>query len=422
MDPRENVRRTQRERLAAMMEEVGARNPFYRRRLEAAGLRPQDLGAPEDLGRLPFLTKAELVEDQLANPPYGTFLTYAPDRYVRIHHTSGTTGRPLLWLDTEEDWRWWGACWAAVYRGADVTSQDRIFFAFSFGPFIGFWSAMEGARAIGALAIPGGGMDSATRLRAVLDHGATVVCSTPTYALHLAEVAEREGIAIREGRARVTLHAGEPGASIPAVRRRIETAWGARCRDHYGMTELGAAGIPCPLREDGFHLNETEFIAELIDPETGREAAGGRGELVMTNLGRWGSPVIRYRTGDLAEPDAGPCACGSPFVFLRGGILGRADDMVTVRGVNVFPAAIEAIVRELPEVVEFQAEVAKLRELEELTLRIEVAGDAAAVAPRLSDLVRRRLGLRPHVEVVPEGSLPRAELKARRFHVRRAKS
>ncbi len=413
-------RRHQGERLAAMIAEVGGRNPFYRQRLAAAGLRPDEIRAPEDLARLPFLTKGDLVQDQLSHPPYGTFLTYPPDRYVRQHQTSGTTGRPLRWVDTEEDWRWWGRCWAAVYAGAGVTAADRIFFAFSFGPFIGFWSAMEGARVVGALAIPGGGMDSASRLRAILEHGATVLCCTPTYALHLAQVAEREGIPIRESAIRATIHAGEPGASIPATQRRIEEAWGARCCDHYGMTELGAAGPPCPVRRDGVHLNEAEFIPEVIHPDT-RETLppGQRGELVMTNLGRWGSPVIRYRTGDLVEPEPGPCPCGSPFLFLRGGVVGRADDMVTVRGVNVFPGAIEAIVRELPEVVEFSVEVTKRRALEELGIRIEVAGDGAAIAAKLVELVCHRLGLRPLVEVAPEGSLPRYELKARHFHVRR---
>lgn len=421
MQAREQVRRQQGERLAAMIAEVGARNPFYRQRLAAAGVRADAIPRAEDLARLPFLTKGDLVRDQLANPPYGTCLTYPLERYVRLHQTSGTTGRPLCWLDTDLDWAWWGRCWAAVYAGAGVTSADRIFFAFSFGPFIGFWSAMEGARTVGALAIPGGGMDSAARLRAILEQRATVLCCTPTYALHLAEVAEREGIRIREGAVRVTIHAGEPGASIPATRRRIEGAWGARCCDHYGMTELGPAGTPCPVRRDGVHLNEAEFIPEVIHPETGATLPPGhRGELVMTNLGRWGSPVIRYRTGDLVDPEAGPCPCGSPFRFLRGGVVGRADDMVTVRGVNVFPSAIEAIVRELPEVVEFQVEVTKRREMEELGIRIEVEGNGAAVAAKLSDLVRHRLGLRPAVEAAPAGSLPRFELKARRFHVRRS--
>ena len=421
MNPSEQVRRDQGERLAAMLAEVGARNPYYRRRLSAAGMPPDALRAVEDLARLPFLTKGELVQDQLANPPYGTWLTYPLERYVRLHQTSGTTGKPLRWLDTEEDWRWWARCWAAVYAGAGVTAADRIFFAFSFGPFIGFWSAMEGARAVGALAIPGGGMDSAARLRAILDHGATVLLCTPTYALHLAEVAEREGITIREGAVRVTIHAGEPGASIPATQRRIEEAWGARCCDHWGMTELGPAGTPCPGRRDGVHVNEAEFIPEVIHPETGQTLPPGqRGELVMTNLGRWGSPAIRYRTGDLVDPEAGPCPCGSPFLFLRGGVVGRADDMVIVRGVNVFPSAIEAIVRELPEVVEFQVEVTTRREMEELAIRIEVEGAGAAIAAKLTELVRHRLGLRPLVEVGPPGSLPRFELKARRFHVRRS--
>jgi phenylacetate-CoA ligase len=420
MSGAEQVRRHQAERLAAMLGEVGARNPFYRGRLAAAHVCPDEVRVREDLTRLPFLTKTELVQDQAAHPPYGTYLTYPLERYVRVHQTSGTTGRPLRWPDTEQDWQWWGRCWAAVYAGAGITAADRIFFAFSFGPFIGFWSAMEGARTIGALAIPGGGMDSGTRLRAILDQRATVLLCTPTYALHLAEMAEQEDLPIRESAVRVTLHAGEPGASIPATRRRIEESWAARCCDHWGMTEVGPAGTPCPARQDGLHLNEAEYIPEVIHPETGRTLPPGqRGELVITNLGRWGGPVIRYRTGDLVDPEPGPCPCGSPFLFLRGGVTGRADDMVTVRGVNVFPSAIEAIVRDIPEVVEFQVEITKRRALEELGIRVEVDGDSAAVAAQLADLVRHRLGLRPVVEVAPAGSLPRFELKARRFRVHR---
>jgi phenylacetate-CoA ligase len=218
---------------------------------------------------------------------------------------------------------------------------------------------------------------------------------------------------------RITIHAGEPGANIPSTRRRIEEIWGAKCYDHPGATEIGAYGFECEARPGGVHINEDEFIAEVIDPKSGEETQEGeRGELIMTNLGRYGSPVIRYRTGDLVEPSYQPCACGRSFILLRGGVLGRADDMIIVRGVNIFPSAIENIMREFSEIEEFKIETFMREELRELKLIIERRTDSAS-AGALKNLValrfRERLGLRPEVEDVAPGTLPRFELKARRF-------
>ena len=292
--------------------------------------------------------------DQAAHPPFGTNLTYPLDRYVRVHQTSGTSGAPLRWLDTQESWDWWARCWGFVLRGAGLGAQDRVFFPFSFGLFVGFWAGFEGARAIGALVIPGGGQDSAQRLAAIEALGATAICCTPSYALHLAEEARARGLDLNKLGVRTTVHAGEPGAGIPSVRARIEEAWGARAFDHAGMTEMGAYGFEC-ADQAGLHVNESEFIAEVIDPATGQSAE--EGELVLSNLGRAGSPLLRYLTGDRVRVAGGPCACGRTFLRLAGGILGRVDDMLIVRGVNVFPSALEGIVRRFPAVDEFLIEV-----------------------------------------------------------------
>lgn len=361
--------------------------------------------------RLPFTTKAELVADQAAAPPLGTIATYPRERYTIYHQTSGTTGRPLAVLDTPESWAWWGECWRYVYAAAGVTARDRIFFAFSFGPFIGFWSAHEAARQLGALTIPGGGLDSKARLRLLLDTEATVVLCTPTYALRLAEVAREHGLPLRESAVGVTIHAGEPGASIPAVRARIEEAWGARAFDHAGGTEIGAYAYACEHR-DGLHVNEAEFIAEVLDPETGVPCAeGARGELVITNLGRAGWPVIRYRTGDIVVAGPRRCACGRTFLTLPGGIVGRTDDVIILRGVNVYPSAVEAIVRTF-EVGEFRLVRSRRGELDELTVEVEAS---EAVPGQLARTLRERLAVRIPTRAVPAGSLPRFELKARRL-------
>ncbi|HEX9897693.1 MAG TPA: phenylacetate--CoA ligase family protein, partial [Candidatus Methylomirabilis sp.] len=340
---REALLQIQLKRLQLMLGPVLERNVFYRKKLKEAGLtRARDLRDFADLRKLPFTLKRELSADQTQNPPYGTNLTFPREQHTRIHQTSGTTGEPLRWLDTDESWKWWARCWATVYRAAGVTSRDRVFFAFSFGPFIGFWSAYEGAQHIGALAVPGGGMSSFQRAKAILDHDISVLVCTPTYALHLAEVAEEEGIRIADSSVNITIHAGEPGASLPGTKSRIETAWNARCYDHAGATELGAWGFECQA-QTGLHVNEGEFICEVIDPATGEPAE--EGELVMTNLGRVGMPVIRYRTGDRVKLDRQPCECGRSFLRCEGGVIGRVDDVFIIRGINVFPSALENIIR-----------------------------------------------------------------------------
>jgi phenylacetate-CoA ligase len=299
-----------------------------------------------------------------------------------------------------------------VLAGAGLGPGDRVYFPFSFGLFIGFWTGFEGARALGALAIPGGGADTLSRLDTMRTLGATALVCTPSYALHLAATGRERGLDVAALPVRATVHAGEPGAGIPAVRARIEESWGARAFDHPGMTEVGAYGYEC-AEQAGPHVNESEFIAEVLDPATGAPAR--EGELVLTNLGRLGSPMIRYRTGDRVRLAEAPCACGRTFLRLEGGILGRLDDMLILRGVNVFPSAVEGIVRRFAAVEEFQIEVFRAGELDEARVLVEVGlGDAAEVCAALQEAFRTGLGLRLPVAVAPPRSLPRFELKARR--------
>jgi phenylacetate-CoA ligase len=404
----------QLKRLQSMLGPILKDNVFYRQKLNAAGFtRPEDIRTAEDYRRLPFTSKAELSADQIAHPPYGTNLTVSQDQFVRVHQTSGTTGQPLRWLDTDASWMWFAQCWKRVYQGAGVTAADRIFFAFSFGPFIGFWTAHEGARELGALSISGGSMTSVQRLQAIVDHQATVLVCTPTYALHLAEVAEAEGIDIVNGSIQTTIHAGEPGAGLPATRQRIERAWGATCYDHAGATEVGAWGFECEMR-DGMHVNEGEFVFEVIDPDTCEPAE--EGELVITNLGRVAMPVIRYRTGDRVKLNRDMCACGSSFWRLDGGVIGRVDDAIIIRGVNVYPSSIENVVRGFSEVTEFAVDIYRRHEMADMEIRLEVNGDSVdAVAEAVGQEVRHLLGIRARVQTVPNNTLPRFELKAKRF-------
>ena len=410
----EALAQIQFKKLQMILAQVLKSNTFYQRKLKDAGVeKAEDIRTLEDYRQLPFTTKEELSADQAAHPPYGTNITFPRSRYIRIHQTSGTTGEPLRWLDTEESWRWWARCWRTVHNAAGVKSGDSIFFAFSFGPFIGFWSAHEGARLMGALSIPGGGMTSLQRVRAIRYNDISVLICTPTYALHLAEIAEAEGFDIANSSVRITIHAGEPGASLPATKARIESAWGSRCYDHTGATEVGAWGFECQA-QSGVHLNEAEFIFDVINPDTGESA--DEGELVITNLGRVGTPVIRYRTGDWVKLQSEFCECGRSFRQLKAGIIGRIDDVLIVRGVNVYPSAIENIVRAFPEVGEFVVDVFRTGELDEMEIRLEIrATDTEAILTAVAKRMRNALGLRVKAKSVPHGTLPRFELKAKRF-------
>jgi phenylacetate-CoA ligase len=418
---REALGRHQLDRLRAQLHELWDRNRFQTTRLRAAGLaRPDEVTDFDAYRRLPFTTKTQIAHDQVQHPPFGSNLTYPLDRYVKLHQTSGTSGgRPIRWLDTAESWAWWAECWSYVYRGAGVGPGDRVFFAFSFGPFIGFWSAYEGTARVGAMTVPGGGQDSLQRLQSLLATEATVLVCTPTYALRLAEVAREHGLDLPSSRVRATIHAGEPGASIPATRRKLEEAWGADCHDHTGLTEVGATGFTCQERS-GVHLIESEFIFECIDPASGDPLPPGqRGELVVSNLGRVGMPLLRYRTGDLVELDESACACRRSFARMKGGVLGRADDMIVVRGMNVFPSAVEDIVREFEEIEEFRIELVNEGSMAELRLLLEPAANhvesISALARRVAESVQQRLLLRVDCHGVEPGALPRFELKARRF-------
>jgi phenylacetate-CoA ligase len=321
----------------------------------------------------------------------------------------------MVVLDTPEDWSWWIETWQFVLDRAEIGPADRVLMAFSFGPFIGFWSAHEAALARGALVIPGGGMSTDGRLDLLRTSRATALFCTPSYALHLAEKAAKNGIDPASLSIRRIVVAGEPGGSVPAIRQRIEAAWNARVTDHSGASEIGPWGYG-DENGRGLHVIESEFVAEFHSVGTGKPAGEGElSELILTSLGRAGSPVVRYRTGDLVRPQWRQ-EVPNRFVFLEGGALGRCDDMMIIRGVNVFPSSIEQILREFPEVVEYRMTAHKAGEMDALTIEIEDLRDDPR---RVTEELRLRLGLKVEVRSAPIGSLPRFEGKAKRFVDRR---
>src|SRR2546429_921005 len=402
-------------RLQLGLSRILPHNRFYEEKLlsNTPSLTLQNI---DDLSSFPYTAKQELVADQEFHPLFGSNLTYPSGEYIRLHQTSGTMGRPLKLLDTQESWDWWAECWTSVYRAAGVTRDDIVFLAFGFGPFIGFWSAYEGAKRLGALTVPGGGMDSLQRLKVIQEIEATVLVCTPSYALHLAEVAQEHGLDMRLSNVRITIHAGEPGASIPATRDRIQSAWNARAYDHAGMTEMGAFGFAC-AEQQGLHVNESEFIAEILDSNTNQPVHEGQiGELVLTNLGRWGSPAIRYRTGDMVRHGGYSCKCGRTFFHLPRGILGRVDDMLIVRGINVYPSTLADVLHRFPAVAEYRVIVTRDGPMDEIALEVECPPD---LIKDIQDELRTALHLRISIEPVEPGTLPRFELKAKRVEDRR---
>jgi phenylacetate-CoA ligase len=322
-------------------------------------------------------------------------------------------------LDTPDDWKWWLRCWDHVLDAAEVTADDVAMMAFSFGPFIGFWTANDALVQRGAMVIPGGGVSSENRIRMIQNHDCSIVCCTPTYALHLVAVAQRMGVSLADSKVTRVIVAGEPGGSVASIRARIEQAWGARVVDHAGASEIGAWGFGSGDGK-GMHVIETEFIAELLrfDESHSEGVAvddGAEAELVLTSLGRFGGPAIRYRTGDIVRGFQNH-DLPSPFLWLDGGVLGRADDMLVIRGVNVFHSSIEAIVRELAATTEFRMIASRIDEMDQLLVEIEANQD---LADKLAMLLRDRLALRIAVTPVAADSLPRSEAKSQRWVDRR---
>lgn len=395
-----------------------AGNPFWKSKWETAGIDPGEIRSLDDLRRLPFTTKQELATDQLQNPPYGSFATGSGEPFVRMHQTSGTTGAPLRWLDTARSWDWVLSCWEQNYRMAGIRPDDRFCFPFSFGPFLGFWAAFEGAQRQGYFALAAGGISSSARLKLMLENRVTIVCCTPTYAMRLLDTAVEEGINLAESSVRMLIVAGEAGGSLPTTRKRIEEGWGARVIDHWGMTEIGPLGNEVSEDPGHLYLLETECIPEIIDPTTGEPTPDGEvGELVITNLGRLDSPLIRYRTGDLVQGEYVPHAAGYHLLRLRGGILGRVDEMVTIRGNNLFPSALEEVLRGFDEIEEYRIELTEERAMNHVRILVEPRQNSAVddLQRRISDAVRDRWNFQASVELVAAGTLPRFEMKGRRF-------
>jgi phenylacetate-CoA ligase len=421
--PREELEALQLRKLQRLVEWTDAQVPFHSKRLTDAGVTANSIKSLDDLRRIPFTTREEWMQGQIDNPPYGPILAAPEEAAIRYHMTSGTTGRtPIRVLDSMKDWEWIAEMWCYGFWGFGIRPSDTVFFAFSYGTFVGFWGAHYACEKMGCLVLPGGNMTTEQRVRQIVDMNATVVCSTPTYALRMAQEAHALGIDLANGPVKRLILSGEPAGSIPATKKLIQEQWGAKAGDTAGMTELGTIVIfECEHQPGGTHIIEDHFIEEVIDPVSGDPVGyGERGERVVTSFGRGFIPVLRYRTRDfVVKVPHTTCSCGRTFDIYEGGITGRVDDMKLVRGTNVYPRAVEAIVREYREIDEFQIHLFTAEEIrDEIEVLVEIPDEDADVARILDELSRSLAdaheGLRFGVRRAENGSLPRFELKAKR--------
>ena len=413
-------------KLRAQVRYAWERSAFYRRRWGDAGVSPDTLKSLDDLAKFPVVRKEDLRAAQAAQPPFGDYLCIEPDEVARIHGTSGTTGRPTVFGIGAEDWERIAEAHARILWGAGVRPADRVLIASFFSLYLGSWGALKGCERLGATVFPFGAGLAGQTLMAVQwarDLRPTAFYGTPSYALHFAETARREGVDPRSFGLRVLFFSGEPGAGIPATKRQIETTFGGQCIDMGSMAEMTPwmTNGECRHRT-GMHLWQDIVYTQVCDPATFEPLPyGAQGTPVYTHLERTSQPMIRLVSGDLTRWTDEPCPCGRTYPRLPLGLYGRIDDMVIVRGENIYPSAIEDTLRAIDGFGgEFCVVISRRETMDELLIRAEYAATHAAPDVRaalqatMRERLRARLGVTPIVELAEPGSLPRSEFKARR--------
>lgn len=427
--PRERLQDHQWSKLQRLLKHVYDGSPFYRQRMDETDCRPHQIQSIEDYrGRFPILTRADIMAAEAVSPPFGTLPAVDPRYATRYHQTSGSTGQPpVRTFDTARDWAWCSDMWATGLYAMGVRATDRAAVAFGYGLFIGFWGLHYALEKIGCMTIATGSFDSEKRVQLLLEQGITVVACTPTYAMRLALTARQMGVDLaRETQVKLVITSGEPRPE--ATKRAIAEAFGCVVADTAGMTEAATIFMfECREEPGGAHIIETDYIEEVLDPETRQPAAyGERGVRVMTSLGREGICMLRYWTNDLVvKVPYSQCPCGRTWDIYQGGIQGRSDDMRKIRGVWFVPSMVEDVVRAFPEIDEYQCVLETVDALDTLIIHIEPQSDVPepereALGMRFALAAKRTLSVMPRVEIAPPGSLPRFEMKAKRFTDARA--
>jgi phenylacetate-CoA ligase len=397
---------------------------FHRALYEDAGIKPDDIRSFEDIGYVPKVEKSMMRNIQGKHPfPYGDALCVPLDDVTEFRQTSGTTGQPIYQPDTWQDWEWWAECWSFILWAQGYRPSDKVFIPFGYNIFVAFWAGHYSAEKIGCEVIPGGVLDTKSRVLKIQELKATAMMGTPTYMLTMANTAvEKLGI----DPAALTIDkitcAGEPGASIPSTKSRMEEAWGAKVYDHAGATEIGAWSFECIEQPGGLHVNDGFFLVEIEDIETGEiiNEPGRRGKMIITALDREAMPCIRFDSKDIIEWAHEDCPCGRTFRLIKGGVIGRADDITKVKGVLLAPSAIEEVVRSIDGLGdEYEVVVDKIQDVDRITLKIETVPGAEARGKAIETKIREQLRLKTNLGYILEfceyGSLPRYEVKAKRF-------
>lgn len=429
--PLEQLQKLQLRKFKRILEWGFERSKFHRSLYDSIGLEPGDIKTLEDVRLVPKIEKSMMREIQRKEPfPYGDMLCVPLEEVTEFRQTSGTTGQPVYQPDTWQDWEWWSECWATLLWAQGYRPTDRVFIPFGYNIFVAFWAGHYASEKIGCETVPGGVLDTEARILKMKEICATALMATPTYVLGMADTAQKRlGLDPAKDLSitKITC-AGEPGASVPATKNRIETAWGAKVFDHVGATEIGAWGFECACQPGGLHINEAMFLVEVEDIETGEiiYEPGKKGKLIITALDRIAQPCIRFDAKDIVEYADYQCDCGRTFRILEGGVIGRADDITKVKGVLLAPSAIEDVVRSIPALGnEYEVIVDKKGDIDEIFLRVETLVTSESglkdLESRLKTELRLKTNLGYKIELFPEGSLPRYQVKAKRFRDLRKK-
>jgi phenylacetate-CoA ligase len=423
--PRERLEALQFKKFKRILTWAYCNSRFHRALYQEAGISPEDIKTWEDVRKVPKVEKAMMRPIQRKDPfPYGDALCVDLDEVCIFRQTSGTTGQPVYQADTWQDWEWWTECWATLLWAQGFRPSDRVFLPFGYNVFVAFWAAHYASEKIGCETIPGGVLDTKSRILKIQELNATALLATPTYVLGMAETA-RSQLQLDPSAMPITkiTCAGEPGALIPSTKKRIEEAWGAKVYDHAGATEIGAWGFECACQSGALHVNEAMFLAEVEDLDTGEPVTkpGEKGRLVITALDRIAQPCIRFDAKDIVEISEETCECGRTYKLFRGGVLGRADDITKVKGVLLAPSAIEDVVRSIPGLGnEFEVIVDRKGDAESISLKVETAEELTKDAidvlrGKLATELRVKTNLGYNLEFYAPHSLPRYEVKAKRF-------
>ena len=422
--PQEKIRELQLKKFRNIFDWAYSHSKFHRSLYDKAGIKPGDIRSMDDIRLVPKVEKSMMRDIQRKDPfPYGDALCVPLEEVVEFRQTSGTTGQPVYQPDTWQDWDWWAESWAFILWAQGYRPSDRVFIPFGYNIFVAFWAGHYAAEKVGCEVVPGGVLDTKARILKIQELQATAMMATPTYVLGMADTA-RDKMDIDPSSLTIDkiTCAGEPGASIPTTKKRMEEAWGAKVYDHAGATEIGAWSFECTEQSGGLHVNEAFFLVEIEDTESGEiiEEPGRRGKMIITALDRQAMPCVRFDSKDIIEWSPEPCPCGRTFRILKGGVVGRSDDITKVKGVLLSPSAIEEVVRGIEGLSdEFEVVVDKVGDVDRITLKIELQPDEVSqqesVQRQLVDQLRLKTNLGYKLEFHDYGTLPRYEVKAKRF-------